>query len=711
MSLYALPPIIAAVAYLLVGLLVYSKRKPNPINRIFAIMLLCVSLWNVDWAGLISAPNANFARIWGQIFRIPVLFIPPTFLHFAFLFTNPRGFSPRIRKTLFIFYGLSCFQTAINWTPSYHGDLVTSPWGYKFHVGPLYSLYGFQFAAALLLSFYFMVRGYKLADSYQRHRLRYFFLAMAVSFVLGGLNFLPLFGWEVYPFGSIIASIGLLIAAYSLVQHRLMDVSVFMAKGMGYILSISILGAPALLSILLLQKFFFRQVDLSFSFIIFLIGIMVALAFNNVKERMDRAMHQIIVRDKYFYHRVLENFSKRLVTMVDLNRLLHMLAETVERSMGVSLISIFLYDPEKEIFRSALARGSSENNLRNMLFKSGDPCIHWLQEKKEAVVRAEIERNPRRREEKEFLDMMIGLQAEVCLPLIYTDRLIGFINLGHKSKEEMYYREDLDLLNTLANQLAIAIENANLYENLKKSQNFIRRADRLASLGTLISSLAHEIRNPLVSIKTFTQLLPERLEDEEFRNYFLKVASGEIDRLTTLINELLGFARPSEPNLRGEDVNALIEKMEFLIVTEARKKNITISKNCSPHLPLVMVDAEQIKQVLLNVLLNAVQAIPGQGQIWVETRVVQVLREETSERFVQIEVRDTGVGIPKENLDRIFDPFFSTRPDGSGLGLAISYQIIHEHGGFIDLESEVGKGTSFRVHLPLKTGGQGGPGK
>lgn len=211
-----------------------------------------------------------------------------------------------------------------------------------------------------------------------------------------------------------------------------------------------------------------------------------------------------------------------------------------------------------------------------------------------------------------------------------------------------------------------------------------------------------------MSIKTFTQLLPERLEDEEFRNYFLKVASGEIDRLTTLINELLGFARPSEPNLRGEDVNALIEKMEFLIITEARKKNITISKNCSPHLPLVMVDAEQIKQVLLNILLNAVQAIPGQGQIWIETRVVQAIREETSERFVQIEVRDTGVGIPKENLDRVFDPFFSTRPDGSGLGLAISYQIIHEHGGFIDLESEEGKGTSFRVHLPLNAGGRSG---
>jgi signal transduction histidine kinase len=256
--------------------------------------------------------------------------------------------------------------------------------------------------------------------------------------------------------------------------------------------------------------------------------------------------------------------------------------------------------------------------------------------------------------------------------------------------------------------VAIAIENSNLYENLKKSQMIMRRADRLASLGTLIAGLAHEIRNPLVSIKTFTQLLPERMDDEEFRNYFLSVASGEIDRLTTLINELLGFAKPTEPNLKGENVNSIIDKMEFLISTEAKKRNITITKNYCSNIPPVMADAEQIKQVLLNILLNGMQAIEGdQGQVWIETRVARVVRENGVEPFVQVEIRDNGVGISKENLDHIFDPFFTTRAEGSGLGLAITYQIVHEHGGFIDVESELGKGTSFRVNFPLKAGENG----
>jgi len=340
-------------------------------------------------------------------------------------------------------------------------------------------------------------------------------------------------------------------------------------------------------------------------------------------------------------------------------------------------------------------------------FKADEPFINWLRERKDAVLRAELEQDAKNLAKKGVGEIMGTLQAEVCLPLIYSERLIGFINLGHKAEKDMYYREDIDLLITLSNQVAIAIENANLYENLKKSQKILRRSDRLASLGTLIASLAHEIRNPLVSIKTFTQLLPERLDDAEFRDYFLKVASGEIDRLNSLINELLGFAKPSEPNLKGEDVNSIIEKMIVLIATEAKKKNITIHKNYAPGLPAVMVDAEQIKQVLLNILLNAIQAIIGEGGIWIETRIVQALRDEKTEPFVQIEIRDSGIGIPPENIDHIFDPFFSTRPEGSGLGLAISYQIVHDHGGFIDLESEVGKGTSFRIHFPLRAGGTG----
>jgi two-component system, NtrC family, sensor kinase len=707
MNIQVLIAICAALVYLLIAVFIYFQKQLVQVNRLFALMLLCVSIWQIDVAGIRGAPNAEFADLWGNIFRNGLLFIPPTFLHFTIVFTNPQGLSKLAKRILLASYLASCFFAVINWTPYFTGDVIRYPWGYNIQQGSLFPLFVAEFLCCVFMAFFYLVRGYLDADSYHRQRIKYFFLAIVVSFILGSLNFLPMFGIAIYPLGSLTVTVGLMIGAYSLTQHRLMDVSVFMAKTLGYILSLTVLAIPAAIFISWMQLYYFNQLDFSFLSMILLIGGLAALLFPTVKDRMDRALQQIMTKEKYTYHQVLKEFSRRLVTIVDLNRLLNMLAETVEQNMQVSRISVFLFSPEKEIFFPALQKGENERKLDGTFFRPTDSCIRWLLINKDAILWNELERISRDPQEEELFQFMQLLDVEVCLPLVYMDRLIGFINLGAKKDGDIYYREDLDLLNSLANQIAIAIENANLYENLKKTQGIMRRADRLASLGTLIASLAHEIRNPLVSIKTFTQLLPERIEDEEFRNYFLKVASGEIDRLTSLINELLGFARPSEPKLQGEDVNSIIDKIGVLISTEARKKNITIEKKYLPDIPLAMVDAEQVKQVLLNVLLNAIQAIPQEGgNIWVETRLVQIPRDGSSEKFVQIEVRDSGIGIPKENIERVFDPFFSTRPEGSGLGMAISHQIVHEHGGFIDLESEVGKGTTFRIHFPLNRGGR-----
>jgi signal transduction histidine kinase len=220
----------------------------------------------------------------------------------------------------------------------------------------------------------------------------------------------------------------------------------------------------------------------------------------------------------------------------------------------------------------------------------------------------------------------------------------------------------------------------------------------LASLGTLTAGLAHEIRNPLVAIKTLIQLLPDRLEDEEFRNHFLQIASGEVDRISSLVNELLEFARPSEPKLETENINSILDGMLLLVSTETKKKFIQIVKEYSHDVPPVTVDREQIKQVFLNVLLNALDATPENGMITVKTRSFS---KTGGEHYVQVEFTDTGCGIPSEYLEDIFTPFFTTKMKGSGLGLSISSQIIQDHKGYIDVESHVNKGSTFFINLPI----------
>jgi signal transduction histidine kinase len=290
------------------------------------------------------------------------------------------------------------------------------------------------------------------------------------------------------------------------------------------------------------------------------------------------------------------------------------------------------------------------------------------------------------------------LHAEIALPLNSKERLIAILNLALREGREMYSPEDIEVLSTLANQAAIAIENARLYENLKLSQSIIRRADRLSSLGMLTAGLAHEIRNPLVAIRTFTQLLPERYQDQEFRNVFQNVALKEVDRICGLVNDLLNFARPSTPNVSAQDVNEIVDAIARILETEAKDKDVKIEIHLGEALPKIFIDKEQIKQVCMNLILNAIQSIEGAGTVEVSTRL---FGENGSKRFAQIEVRDTGVGIPEKDIENIFNPFFTTKKDGSGLGLSISHQIVKEHGGYIVVESQVGRGTSFFVRLPV----------
>jgi signal transduction histidine kinase len=236
---------------------------------------------------------------------------------------------------------------------------------------------------------------------------------------------------------------------------------------------------------------------------------------------------------------------------------------------------------------------------------------------------------------------------------------------------------------------------------LKESQNTLRRADRLSSLGLLTAGLAHEIRNPLVAIRTFTQLLPERYEDAEFREGFQGLALKEVDRICGLINDLLSFARPSKPNVAQENMNDVVEAIARILETEAKEKGIEITKDFAPNLPRVWIDREQLKRVFMNLILNAIQAMKEGGSIFLSTRIISRNDAKHSDQFVQVEVRDTGMGIPPENLERIFDPFFTSKDEGSGLGLSISHQIVQEHGGYVTVESKVGAGTTFLINLPI----------
>ncbi len=233
---------------------------------------------------------------------------------------------------------------------------------------------------------------------------------------------------------------------------------------------------------------------------------------------------------------------------------------------------------------------------------------------------------------------------------------------------------------------------------IKELQEKVRRAERLASLGRLAAGIAHEIRNPLSSIRGFAHYFQGKFEPETKDVKYAKAMVDEIDRLNRIIEALLDFARPAEPELQPCSIEDVLNHVLRLIQTDVNTKEVKVVTDIEDDIPNVMLDRDQMIQALLNILLNAVNAVDKGGEI-----SVSIYMEMDT---LQIGISDTGSGIPPENLPRVFDPFFTTRKDGTGLGLAIVHRIIENHNGEIGVESKPGEGTTFTVRLPLRKEGK-----
>ncbi|HYY89223.1 MAG TPA: ATP-binding protein, partial [Chloroflexota bacterium] len=226
-------------------------------------------------------------------------------------------------------------------------------------------------------------------------------------------------------------------------------------------------------------------------------------------------------------------------------------------------------------------------------------------------------------------------------------------------------------------------------------------SEKLAATGRLAASIAHEINNPLEAIKNSLYLLSNKISPDNPSHKFLEIATKETDRVSRILRQMLGFYRP--PKMEPTDINRLIEEAESLVEKHLRQNRVRIENDLDPRLPLVIASADQMKQVLLNILLNAQQAMPDGGNIYVTTRASAGADHEfLLTDSVHILIRDTGKGIPEELQPHIFEPFFSTKDEkGTGLGLWVSYGIVQNHGGSIRVRSREGRGTTFSIGLPI----------
>jgi nitrogen-specific signal transduction histidine kinase len=620
-----------------------------------------------------------------------------------------------------------------------------------------------------------------------------------------------------------------LVVAYGIATRKIMEVGLFFRRGISYaLLTAYLLALYGLVWWLVSSAFAPQMANGAKTLAHVVAAIVVAFAMAPARGISQALADKLFLGTRRLdFRSTMNEAASILKSVTTLQDLLGRFAKTIAGAVATDKVFILL--PDHNAFSQHYPPPTPELAERGLLLRRDEPVIQYLETHQETLVLDELHRMRQTPELEAVEKQMVSLNVAVAMGFFAREHVAGVMFLGSRLSGRIYGSVEQNALQVLCGQLAIAIDNAQLFtevenariynetllENLttgviavgadervtvfnneagqitgldpleiidhpidrlpaglrdilgetlrtgdgqengelilplgdhnavvrasssifhgqnqemlgalvvltditaiKRLELQIRRSDRLASLGTLSAGMAHEIKNPLVSIKTFAQLLPERYQDSDFRDTFSNLIGHEIDRIDSLVNQLLRFARPAKPILRPMHVHEVLEKSLQLVGHRLYQKEIKLTRSWEADADTIRADADQLEQVFLNFFLNAMDAMNRGGELNVVTEIHAAAdwvaaisgTHDDSHEVLRVTIRDNGEGIRKEDIPHVFDPFFTTKDYGTGLGLSVVHGIVQEHGGQIEVESELQKGTAFHIVLPLVRFAQG----
>jgi signal transduction histidine kinase len=410
--------------------------------------------------------------------------------------------------------------------------------------------------------------------------------------------------------------------------------------------------------------------------------------------------------NKDVYHRELNTilkFGTLINSSLNIEDVLNTAMKWAEEFIDAEASSIYELDKEKNELYIRLARGEKKEPIKRVRFRVDEGIAGWVVQTGKPRVVQDV------RKEKRFsdkYDKLTGFKTRsmVCVPLILRDKPIGALQVLNKKSKKLFSKTDLSLLTGMAQQIAIAMENAKLYRRLERkfeltaqelntTQERLIRSERLAALGHLVQGVAHEIRNPITTIGGFAQRIKRALKEERKLQKYIDIILHETARLENLVRQVREFAAVQSASLSMDDmgkvIDQVIEKFEPLAIKQA----VRLVTEINGDMPLMKMDSSQLVTALSNVMENALESMPEGG-----TLALEVNRENN---HILITVRDTGYGMAPDQLDTIYDPFVTSKIRGAGLGLTMVHRIVMNHNGEIKISSQLNKGTMVTVQLPV----------
>jgi signal transduction histidine kinase len=375
-----------------------------------------------------------------------------------------------------------------------------------------------------------------------------------------------------------------------------------------------------------------------------------------------------------------------------------------EEFMDAEASSVYQLDEKNQELFVRLARGEKKDPIKKITLKLGEGIAGYVVQTGKPMVIQDVTQEERFSDK---FDRITGFSTKsmICVPMMLRSAPIGAIQVINKKSGEPFNRADLELLYAISQQVAIAIENAHLYKRLEESyemttqelritQQKLIRSERLAAMGNLVQGVAHEIRNPVMTIGGFAQRIKKEISDHDRVGKYVDIIIDETTRLENLVRRIREFWEFQSCHLNVEKPEPLILEAAKHATPQASKQGVKVVAEVATDLPKMKLDANQILTALNNLLENAIEAMPGGG--------ILTLRANRSDSDLFIVIEDTGCGIPKEKLASVYDPFVTSKTRGAGLGLTLVYQVVMNHHGEIKISSEVNKGTVLALKFPLE---------